>query len=204
MERKQHWESVYTTRQAEAVSWFQSRPELSLRLIASAAGGRPCSLIDVGGGASRLVDCLLDRGFSDLAVLDISATALQVAQQRLGPAAAAVEWICADVTRYRPGRRYAIWHDRAAFHFLVEPAERRAYIETLSLALEPGGQAIIAAFALDGPSRCSGLDVVRYDAATLATELGEGFRLEESCGENHETPSGKHQRFSYFRFRRLH
>jgi len=201
MGRKQHWDDAYSARPAEQVSWYQDKPALSLELIAHAAGDSRPSLIDIGGGASRLVDCLLDQGFGDLSVLDISTRALQAAQQRLGPRAADVNWICADVIGFRPTRRYAIWHDRAAFHFLVEPSERQAYVEVLRTALEPGGQVIIATFAVDGPPRCSGLDVVRYDAGTLAAELGGGFRLHEESAETHLTPAGRPQRFAYFRFR---
>lgn len=201
MGRKQHWEDTYAARVAEQVSWYQAEPTLSLQLVARAAGDSRPSLIDIGGGASRLVDCLLERGFGDLSVLDISTTALQAARQRLGPRAGEVTWICSDVTEFRPARRYAIWHDRAAFHFLVDAVERQAYVRVLRAALEPDGQAIIATFAVDGPKRCSGLDVVRYDAATLAAELGGDFRLEEECSETHLTPAGKPQRFAYFRFR---
>jgi SAM-dependent methyltransferase len=202
MGRKEHWEDAWSARSAEQLSWYQDEPTQSLQLIARAAGDSRPSVIDIGGGASRLVDGLLAHGFADVSVLDISATALQAAQRRLGPRAAAVTWICADVTGFRPARRYGIWHDRAAFHFLVEPSDRCAYVAALGAALEPGGQAIIATFALDGPPRCSGLDVVRYDATTLAAELGSGYRLEEESAETHTTPAGKPQRFAWFRFRR--
>lgn len=202
MDRKQHWEAVYSDKQVHETSWHQPVPGPSLGMIAAAAGGGKPGLIDVGGGASLLVDCLLDQGFRDLTVLDISALALEQARQRLGARASLVEWIEADVTAYTPARTFAIWHDRAAFHFLTAAQDRRRYVEVLRAALAPGGQAIIAAFALDGPERCSGLEIVRYDARGLGAELGPEFGLEEARSEVHLTPSGREQRFGFYRFRR--
>jgi len=203
MDRKQHWERVYTTRAAAQVSWHQAVPAPSLKLIRNAADGRKASLIDVGGGASLLVDCLLQEGFTDLTVLDISASAIEASQQRLGADAKRVRWIEADVTGYAPDRSWEIWHDRAAFHFLTDAEDRRRYIRVLQQALVDGGQAIIAAFALDGPRTCSGLQVVRYDARSIAVELGPQFRLQEERADVHITPAGGEQRFGFYRFVKL-
>ena len=161
--RQSHWQKTYSDRGEAGVSWFEQRPEVSLDLIARIGATAASSLIDIGGGASRLVDALLDAGWRSLAVLDISNVALDAARQRLGGAASQVDWIVADVTRWRPGRTYDIWHDRAAFHFLTDAADRDAYVERLTTAVKPGGHAIIATFAPDGPERCSGLPVMRYD-----------------------------------------
>lgn len=201
MNRKQHWEDVYTGKAPHETSWHQPVPGPSLAMIRHAADGRKPSLIDVGGGASLLVDCLLDEGFPDVTVLDISARALDRAKRRLGRRASQVEWVEADVTRYEPGRTFDIWHDRAAFHFLTEAADRRRYVDVLQRALSAGGQAVIAAFALDGPQKCSGLDIVRYDAQSLGAELGSGFVLEEERSDVHLTPAGREQRFGFYRFR---
>lgn len=200
--RKAHWEGVYGRKQAEETSWYQAVPSVSLELIdhCGLEGSEP--LIDIGGGASRLVDHLLARGFEDISVLDLSARALDQAKMRLGRDAARVHWIEADVTLFRPHRTYRLWHDRAAFHFLTGTADRQRYLEVLGEALTPGGHLVLAAFALDGPSRCSGLDVVRYDAAGLAAELGPGFSLLEERRERHTTPQGREQQFGYYRFRR--
>lgn len=200
-ERKKHWEAVYGSRAAEETSWYQRRPDISLDMIRDACPDRDAGLIDVGGGASTLVDHLLSDGYSDLTVLDLSAAALAQAQTRLGEAARRVAWLEADVTRFEPPRRWALWHDRAAFHFLVDRADRQAYLQRLGAALTPGGQVIIATFAPDGPPRCSGLEVVRYDAETLAAELGPPYSLLESRWETHRTPQGREQRFGFHRFR---
>jgi trans-aconitate methyltransferase len=201
-ERKQHWEQLWGRKSAVETSWYQARPRLSLAMIARAAGDAGTPLIDVGGGASQLVDYLLDAGYGDVTVLDISSAALQQAQQRLGARARSVTWIETDVTAFRPEARYTIWHDRAAFHFLTEAEDRARYRGVLQQALVPGGQAIIAAFAPEGPRQCSGLDVVRYGAEDLAAELGSGFRLEEQAQEVHLTPSGHEQLFGFYRFSR--
>ncbi|MGE5624184.1 MAG: class I SAM-dependent methyltransferase [Bacillota bacterium] len=196
-ERKHHWEEVYRQKAEDTVSWFQVHPEYSLELIHSTGIGRAEPIIDVGGGASRLVDHLLAEGYTDLTVLDVAEAALEKAGARLGPGALKVQWLVADVTRWTPPRRYRLWHDRAVFHFLTEAAERTAYREALSAGLVPGGTAIIASFAPDGPERCSGLPVVRYSPAALAVELGAGFRLRAERYESHLTPAGKLQRFQY-------
>jgi SAM-dependent methyltransferase len=200
---RDHWEGVYTTTKDEAdVSWFQDNPVLSLELIEQARPGKDAAIIDVGGGASRLADGLLERGFRRVTVLDISAAALDLAALRLGRRASEVRWIVEDVTEWEPAQRFDIWHDRGAFHFLIEEADRAAYLARLKRALVPGGYAIIATFAADGPERCSGLPVHRYDAAGLAKELGEEFSLLDSRPHDHATPKNAKQRFQFSMFRR--
>lgn len=201
-DRKAHWERVYRAKQPTETSWYQAEPLLSLELIGNTGAGPGDGLIDVGGGASLLVDHLLARGYRDVTVLDLSAEALRHARRRLGQGAQRVAWVVADVTEFVPTRTFAVWHDRAAFHFLTDPADRQRYVEVLEAALHPGGQAIIAAFAPDGPERCSGLDIVRYDAGTLGAVLGGKFRLLEERRESHRTPQGREQRFGFYRFQR--
>ena len=196
LERKLHWEQVHRDKAEDTVSWFQVHPDVSLEFIQACT--RPGdALIDVGGGASRLVDHLLAEGYSDLTVLDIAEAALERAGMRIGKAALKVQWLVADVTRWQPERQYHLWHDRAVFHFLMEPEERAAYVAALEAALPPGAHALIASFALDGPERCSGLPVQRYSPESLAQQLGKGFRLRESREETHLTPAGRLQRFQY-------
>lgn len=197
MERKQHWDEVSAQKAEEAVSWFQSRPGISLDIIAAAGLQKSDAIIDVGGGASRLVDGLLVDGFTDVTALDIAAAALQKSRARLEKDADKVHWIVADIVGWLPARRYRLWHDRAVFHFLTEPADRLAYRRALEAGLAPDGTAIIASFAPDGPERCSGLPVQRYSADTLAAELGSRFRLLERRAEAHTTPAGKLQHFQY-------
>ncbi|HSN18130.1 MAG TPA: methyltransferase [Gammaproteobacteria bacterium] len=195
-DRQHHWEQVYREKAEDAVSWYQAHPQVSLQLIRACT--RPGdALIDVGGGASRLVDHLLAEGFTDLTVLDIAAAALERARARLGKAAAKVRWLTADIIQWHPERRYALWHDRAVFHFMTEARDRAAYAARLRESLAPGGHAVIASFALDGPERCSGLPVRRYSPDSLAAEMGVGFRLLESRMEEHLTPMGRSQRFQY-------
>jgi trans-aconitate methyltransferase len=202
MNRKEHWNRVYQTQAPDDVSWYQTRPTTSLKLIEASGVAKDQGVIDVGAGASALVDFLLDTGFARLAVLDISAAALQHARQRLGVRAEGVEWFEADVTEFTPRHQFGLWHDRAVFHFLTDPADRRKYVETMSRALTPDGQVIIATFAIEGPRKCSGLDVARYDAASLAAELGAGFQFREQVDEIHVTPWSTEQQFSFFRFSR--
>jgi hypothetical protein len=201
MDRKQHWEAVYREKAEDTVSWFQVHPGISLELI-RAHCDKSAALIDVGGGASRLVDHLLAAGYTDLTVLDISETALERSGVRLGKSALTVQWQVADIIQWRPGRRWHLWHDRAVFHFLTDADERATYRRNLMQALEPGGHALVASFALDGPERCSGLPVQRYSPESLAEELGEGLRLRESREETHLTPTGRLQRFQYSVFER--
>ena len=200
--RRAHWENVYRTKGEREVSWFQETPSISLQLIRSAGATRRSAVVDIGGGASRLVDALVDEGYEAVTVLDLSESALAAAKTRLGQAAAQVTWIVADVVGWKPRQRYDLWHDRAAFHFLTEEADRTAYVECLREALRPGGHAIIATFALDGPERCSGLQVIRYDAARLAGVLGGAFNLLETRRHDHRTPMGSIQSFQFSVFRR--
>jgi SAM-dependent methyltransferase len=200
--RTAHWENVYRSRGEREVSWFQETPSISLELMRLAAATRHSAIVDIGGGASRLVDALVDEGYAAVTVLDLSEAALAATRVRLGQAAAGVTWIGADVTRWKPIQRYDLWHDRAAFHFLTDAADRAAYLACLREALRPGGHAIIATFALDGPERCSGLPVIRYDAASLGKMLGSAFDLVETRRHDHQTPMGTIQRFQFSVFRR--
>ncbi len=200
--RKAHWDKVYHDRRPEEVGWYQAIPERSLALIEATGLGLDARILDVGGGASRLVDALLERGYRQLSVLDISAPALKYVQARLGPQAGKIEWVEADATDFTLTHEVDIWHDRAVFHFLTEAADRAAYVNQLDRYLAPQGQAILAAFAPDGPDRCSNLPVVRYSAEALAETLGAKFRLIETSAEQHLTPSGTRQPFLYHRFRR--
>jgi 2-polyprenyl-3-methyl-5-hydroxy-6-metoxy-1,4-benzoquinol methylase len=200
--RRAHWDNVYTTKGEREVSWFQETPSISLELIRSSGATRHSAVVDIGGGASRLVDALVDAGCEAVTVLDLSESALAAAKKRLGQSAAGVTWIVADVAGWKPPRRYDVWHDRAAFHFLTEAADRTAYVDCLREALRPGGHAIIATFALDGPERCSGLPVIRYDAASLGEVLGSAFNLVEARRHDHQTPTGSTQRFQFSVFRR--
>ena len=198
-DKKEHWQKVYREKDEAQVSWFQKEPALSLELINHCDLALSDPIIDVGGGTSTLVDHLLYRGYSDLTVLDIAATALAGSRRRLGAEACRVEWIESDVTAYRPEKQYALWHDRATFHFLTTPEDRARYVDTLKKALRPGGHLILASFATHGPSQCSGLPVVHYNARTLLSELGPGFRLLEEQSERHLTPDQRIQDFTYFR-----
>lgn len=204
MADQQHWETVYQTRAADAVSWYSAHLDTSLALIEQAMPARDAAIIDMGGGGSTLVDDLLARGYRDLSVLDISASALAIARKRLGEAASAVTWHVADaLDASLEAARYDLWHDRAVFHFLTDAAQRARYVRQLTHTLKPDGQLVLATFAPDGPQKCSGLDTVRYDARTLAQELGEGFDLIGSTREPHTTPGGSVQQFLYTHFRRL-
>lgn len=198
-ERKQHWERIYHDKSPLEVSWYQTAPSLSLELI-RVSGCDPASpLIDVGGGASTLVDHLLDAGFSAVSVLDISSRALAHARQRLGERAGQVQWIASDITGFEPTGTYALWHDRAVFHFLTEAEDRLRYRQVLRRALAKGGQVIMGTFAPGGPEVCSGLPIVQYDGARLQAELGARFRLLETRSELHRTPAGTDQPFNFFR-----
>lgn len=193
-----HWDKTYGARGEAELSWFTALPEPSLSLVTEFAAP-DAALVDIGGGASRLVDALLDRGFADLTVLDLSQAAVDVARERLGGRADTVRWIVGDVTDWRPDRRYLLWHDRAAFHFLTDVADRAAYVGVLQSALAVGGHAILSTFADDGPERCSGLPVMRYAPEILAAELqahapGQ-FETMHALRHDHTTPGGATQRF---------
>lgn len=199
--RETHWDDVYRTKGDNDVSWFEEVPQLSLELISDSA--RPESaIIDIGGGASRLPDALLSAGHTDVTVLDISAEALAKARERVEQSGGKAQWIVSDVTRWHPERAYDLWHDRAAFHFLTDPADQAAYRGVLDAALRSGGTAIIATFAPDGPEKCSGLPVVRHDGASIAAVLGSGFSLVRELRHEHRTPWGSVQKFQFSVFRK--
>jgi len=198
--RKKHWESVYQNKSPLEVSWHQQDPVLSLRLIHDTRLALDAPVIDIGGGASRLVDKLCESAYTHVSVLDVSANALAHAKHRLAGKAGAVQWYEADVTDFNPPHRFALWHDRAVFHFLTSVEDRERYITVLKQALVPGGHLIIMTFAIDGPVKCSGLDIVQYDAEKMTAELGAGFELVETGNEVHLTPAGNPQKFTYFRF----
>lgn len=198
MNAKTHWEHIYETKPPTQVSWYQEHAQYSLQFIQKAGVQKSDHIIDIGGGASRLVDDLLEQGFQNLTVLDVSARALQLARQRLGPRAAQVSWIEADITQVDlPEQAYDLWHDRAVFHFLTEATHRQRYVETVRHAVRQGGHVIVATFALDGPDHCSGLEVERYSPESLHEEFGEGFELRDSRRETHHTPFGTQQKFIY-------
>jgi len=204
MDDKTHWERVYSARAPESVSWYQPHASRSLALISRVALDSRDPIIDVGGGASVLVDELLDAGYTDLTVLDLARSALAVAKSRLGPRAESVHWLEADVRSVAlPNAHYAVWHDRAVFHFLTEPADRDAYVAHVERAVRPGGHVLVATFAEDGPTQCSGLPVVRYSAAELHGAFGSAFDLLSSEREEHVTPAGAHQSFVYCLCRRV-
>jgi 2-polyprenyl-3-methyl-5-hydroxy-6-metoxy-1,4-benzoquinol methylase len=200
---KTHWEAVYGRGPADNLSWYQENPATSLRLIKDTGVGIEAPVIDIGGGASVLADRLIDAGYADVTVLDISEKSLRIARQRLGAAAGRVDWRVGDVTKFRSDKRFMIWHDRAVFHFLTEAADRRKYVAVLKSALSPGGQAVIGTFAIGGPEKCSGLDIVQYDAKKLLVELGDGFELRDEKRETHLTPTEKTQAFCWFRLARV-
>jgi len=198
MDQRLHWETVYRTKAPDAVSWYAPHLDTSLALIGRSAASTSSAIIDVGGGEATLVDDLLARGYRDVSVLDISAEAIRVARERLGPRGDEVDWLVADITQADlPQRRYDVWHDRAVFHFLLEPGQRAAYVRQVARAMRPGGSVIVATFGPEGPTKCSGLDIVRYDADGLHDEFGPAFRLVESAVELHQTPFGTTQQFVY-------
>lgn len=204
MHSKDHWEKVYSTKATDAVSWFQPHAGYSLSLINAAGVGRDAAVIDVGGGASILVDDLLANGFTNVTVLDLSAAALAAARKRLGTCASEVQWIEADITKAdMPANRYDVWHDRAVFHFLTSPEDRAAYVRAVFHSVRPGGHVIVATFAEDGPVQCSGLPVMRYCADELHAEFGDAFSLLNHRKEAHQTPSGTVQQFVYCYCRRV-
>ena len=203
LDRQAHWRQVYTDKDEQAVSWFETVPAVSLELIHATGVEPAAAIIDIGGGASRLVDALIDEGYRDLTVLDISEESLEKAKARLGARGASVNWLATDITTWRPERLYEVWHDRAALHFLTDADEQAAYAERVKRAVRPGGHVIIATFAPEGPERCSGLPVVHHDAASLSVLLGPAFALMETRRHDHTTPAGAVQRFQFSRFRRI-
>jgi ubiquinone/menaquinone biosynthesis C-methylase UbiE len=204
MRRKEHWDRVFGRKQATEVTWYQPQLQTSLALLERAGAGPGSRIIDVGCGTSTLVDDLLQRGFEALTVLDVSPVALEATRQRLGHRAADVGWLQGDVTEVAlPEAGFDLWHDRAVFHFLTDPPDRRRYVAAMERALPPGAHAIIATFAEDGPQRCSGLETMRYGADELAAELGPGFSPLHTQKEIHSTPRGGEQLFRYCLVRRL-
>src|SRR5215471_14337431 len=198
MDVKSHWEKIYTTKTPESVSWYRAHLETSLALVERAAESRSGAIIDIGGGESTLVDDVLLRGYRNVTVLDVSQTAIDVTKKRLGTAGEQVRWLVGDVTEIELApRAYDLWHDRAVFHFLTAPERRLAYVRQVTRAVKPGGHVIVSTFGPEGPAKCSGLDVMRYDAESLHDELGGQFRLVESSKELHETPFGATQQLLY-------
>jgi len=195
--RKTHWQQVYESKRPTEVSWFQPIPEKSLQLIHATGVAAADAILDVGGGASTLVDNLLADGFEDVSVLDISAQALRESQSRLGNKADRVNWIESDITDFQPQRKYALWHDRAVFHFLTDATDRECYVSTMKASLRDAGHVILATFGPQGPLKCSGLQIRRYDIEALQRLLGSDFELLSHEIDDHETPSGARQQFLY-------
>lgn len=202
MRRAEHWQEVYSSRAPNEVSWFQAEPAMSLQLLAEIGAEPSDAVVDIGGGASRLVDRLLSRGFEDLTVLDVAGRALAEVRRRLGARATGVTFVEGDVLTWTPGRRYDVWHDRAVFHFLVEPGERDRYVRLAARTVRDGGHVVVAAFADDGPPQCSGLPVARYSAEALAGEFSHGFTVVAHEREEHVTPQGVLQPFTWVVLRR--
>jgi SAM-dependent methyltransferase len=195
---QEHWDRVYRTKQADAVSWFQPHLGTSLEMIRQTGVAADAPIIDVGGGASTLVDDLVAAGYSDVTVLDVSEAGLDAARNRLGPRASRVSWLAGDATTAAlPPAHFQVWHDRAVFHFLTDPDDRRRYVQQVLRAVAPGGHVVMATFGPHGPQRCSGLPTARYDAAALHAEFGPEFRLMEQREERHRTPAGVEQQFVY-------
>jgi 2-polyprenyl-3-methyl-5-hydroxy-6-metoxy-1,4-benzoquinol methylase len=198
MDTKKHWEHVYSTKKPDAVSWYRPHLETSLALIERAAGSKDAAIIDVGAGESTLVDDLLLRGYHKVTVLDVSQTAIDVSRQRLGSAAEQVRWLVGDITEIELEQgAYDVWHDRAVFHFLITHEQRLAYVQQVARSMKRDGHVIVSTFGPEGPTKCSGLEVARYDAETLHGEFGARFRFVESSKELHRTPSGTAQQFLY-------
>jgi SAM-dependent methyltransferase len=203
LDRNAHWDRIYATRAPDEVSWYQEHPERSLEIIRSTASDPATAIIDVGGGASRLVDLLVDAGYRDLTVIDVAAASLDHARRRLGSVATAIDWVVADVLEYRPNRRFDVWHDRAVFHFLTDADDRAAYRASLAASVPPGGRIVVAAFSADGPVECSGLPVVRYSSTLLTDALTPVCSPLGFEHELHVTPDGDRQHFLYGHFRRV-
>jgi len=198
MDVKSHWEKVYATKAPESVSWYRAHLETSLALIERVLPAHSASIIDIGGGESTMVDDLLLRGYKNLTVLDVSQTAIEVTRKRLGSAADQVRWLVGDIVEIElKPHAYDLWHDRAVFHFLTTPEQRRAYVRQVTRAVKPGGHVAVSTFGPEGPMKCSGLEVMRYDAESLHSEFGGQFRLVESSKELHQTPFGTTQQFLY-------
>ncbi len=200
--RKTHWENVYTQKGPEEVSWFQTLPEISLQFLVEIGISHDDKIIDVGAGSSVFVDELIKKGYRDITVLDISSKALQHSKERLGERAQKVKWVEADITNFEPKDQYSLWHDRAVLHFLTAKKDRENYVRVLETVLKSGGHVIIATFNLNGPPKCSGLPVERYDARKIQGELGKSFEFVNGVDEVHMTPGKIPQNFTYFYFRK--
>lgn len=201
MDAHQHWQNIYETKATDSVSWYQAEPARSLAWIAEAAAPPQAAVLDVGAGASFLVDRLVAAGYEHVGALDIAPKALELIKKRLGANDAKVDWFAGSVLDFVPVRTYDVWHDRAVLHFLREPADQQRYVEVLTRTLKPGGHAVIATFAVGGPLKCSGLEIVQYDAAKLQALLGASFSLVKEELEIHKTPSGGEQKFQWAMFR---
>ena len=203
LDRKKHWEQVYSQKQSTEVSWYQQHPERSLELIEATGVNQSAFIVDIGGGASTLVDFLLKAGYKHLSVLDISPAAIKQAKSRLGSDESKVEWIEQDITEFKADRCFDVWHDRAVFHFLTDEKDRTSYVKAMLSALNIGTHVIIVAFAANGPKKCSGLKVMHYSPEKISAVLGGSFQLIETRTENHLTPGGASQSFVYCRFIRV-
>jgi 2-polyprenyl-3-methyl-5-hydroxy-6-metoxy-1,4-benzoquinol methylase len=193
-----HWEKIYREKAPDTLSWYRAHLETSLELIEEVAPARSAAIIDVGGGESTLVDDLLAHGYQDITVLDVSQTAIDVTKKRLGLTAEHIHWLAADITSVElPPNAYDVWHDRAVFHFLTKLDQRVAYVRQVARAVRPGGHVLVSTFGPEGPEKCSGLEIVRYDAESLHAEFGVRFRMLESLKELHQTPFGTTQQFLY-------
>lgn len=198
--RKAHWEKIYTTRSFEEVSWYQPRPALSLELINDSGLPKSAAILDVGGGDSHLVDVLLEEGYSNLTVLDISSTAIEKAKRRLGEKSAGVNWIVSDITAFEPRESYDLWHDRAALHFLTSKDELDRYVRLLQSSVRANGKLVIGTFSVDGPTKCSGIEIRQYSEESMSELFDPSFRLERTLRQNHITPSGSKQNFLFGTF----
>lgn len=203
MDPKSHWEGIYQENNPDEVSWFQPKLAISLELIKSVEPRKDARIIDIGGGASTLMESLLADGYKNLSVLDISGNALAKIKERLKENASKIEWFETSILDFSNPGKFDLWHDRAVFHFLVSGNDRATYLKNLTRSLKPNGHFIVATFAIDGPLKCSGLDVVRYDEASMKSEVGKGFELVKSCHELHKTPWNAEQKFTYFLFKRV-
>ena len=201
--RKKHWGDVYQEKSPSELSWYQKEPKLSLELIRCTNVASNDAIIDVGGGASVLVDYLSKESFTNLTVLDISENAIAMAKKRLGDTAKSIEWIVSDITQFDTSQKFSLWHDRALFHFLTDPSDREIYVKALIKAIRTEGHLIIATFATGGPEKCSGLEIVQYDSEKMIAELGDNFSLVEERKEIHITPANNEQEFIFFHFLRV-
>lgn len=197
-QRKAHWDKIYTSKDHKEVSWYQESPSISLALLKQIGVAEDDAIIDIGAGASTLVDALIEQGYEDISILDISDNALDIVKQRLADKADIPKYYTADVTEFSPARQFDVWHDRAVFHFLTQQSDKEKYVQRLSELLKPTGRAIIGTFSLNGPNQCSGLDIEQYDELMIAKLMGTQLELIDSCVDVHTTPGGATQEFMYF------